>query len=222
MTKATREIPAENADMARAGLPDGWRWVKLGALVSLAQHGFATGERDAGGVIQVRMNNVTTLGQFDWASLTRVPADPELVERYRLQAGDVLFNNTNSAELVGKTALFDGHDEPVVFSNHFTRVRANPEALNPRFLALWLQQQWQSGAFAAICNRWIGQSAIQRPKLLALEIPLPPLAEQKRIAEILKEQMAATEQLRRALAEQLETINKLPAALLREAFTGGL
>ena len=76
--------------------------------------------------------------------------------------------------------------------------------------------------FAEICNRWIGQSAVQRDKLLALEIPLPPLPEQRRIAAILNEQMAAVEQAHKALEQQLDMINQLPGALLRQAFNGEL
>ena len=55
-----------------------------------------------------------------------------------------------------------------------------------------------------------------------LPIPLPPLAEQQRIATILREQMAAAEKVRKAIEAQLEAINKLPAAILRKAFSGEL
>ena len=208
--------------LEKGSLPDGWRWVRLGEVIREAQGGFASGERDPNGVIQLRMNNVTNRGQFDWASFLRVPADSAAIAAYRLEVGDVLFNNTNSTDLVGKTALFEGYREPVVFSNHFTRLRTITDLLSPDFLALWLQAQWQQRVFANICNRWIGQSAVQRDKLLALEIPLPPLPEQKRIAAILNEQMAAVERTRKALEDQLHTINKLPAALLRRAFSGEL
>src|SRR5205823_5925147 len=213
---------AVNPRNSQQELSDGWRWVKLGELIAEAQHGFAIGEHDPNGVIQLRMNNVTAQGQFDWASFIRVPAHSETIAAYRLHQGDVLFNNTNSTELVGKTALFETHDEPVVFSNHFTRLRTDTEPLEPRFLAFWLQQLWHRGVFANICDRWIGQSAVQRNKLLALEIALPPLTEQKRIAGILKEPMAAVERLCQTMAEQLDAINKLPGALLRRAFSGEL
>lgn len=198
--------------------PDGWRLVKLRDVIREAQGGFASGERDASGVIQLRMNNVTTSGQFDWSSFIRVPASPGTVQIYQLDNGDVLFNNTNSIELVGKSALFEGHNEPVVFSNHFTRLRTDENFLEPRFLALWLQHQWQRHVFTDICNRWIGQSAVQRDKLLALEIPLPPLTEQKRIAAILTEQVSAVERSRAAAEAQLNAAKDLPAAYLRAVF----
>ena len=203
-------------------LPDGWRWVRLVELIAEAQAGFASGERDSDGVIQLRMNNVDTRGNLVWDEVLRVPVDAATLDKYRLISGDVMFNNTNSTELVGKSALFEGYDEPVVFSNHFTRIRPKPSVLLPEFLAAWLNQQWLMGVFANICNRWIGQSAVKSDKLLQLAIPLPPLAEQKRIAAVLREQMAAVEKARAAAEAELEAINALPAALLRRAFAGEL
>ena len=151
-----------------------WRRVRLAAVLREAQGGFACGQRDPQGVIQLRMNNVNDRGQFEWSSFIRVPADSRTLEAYRLRRGDVLFNNTNSVELVGKSAMFEDYGEPIVFSNHFTRLRTMEGDLTPGFLALWLQAQWQMRLFEGICNRWIGQSAVQRDKLLDLEIPLPP------------------------------------------------
>jgi type I restriction enzyme, S subunit len=81
------------------------------------------------------MNNVNTRGNFVWDEFIRVPADKETVSRYQLKSGDVVFNNTNSIELVGKSALFRGYSESVVYSNHFTRLRVDPERLEPGFLA---------------------------------------------------------------------------------------
>ncbi len=203
-------------------LPAGWRMVPLGELIAEAQAGFACGKRDSDGVIQLRMNNVDTRGKLVWDEVLRVPADAATIDQYRLIPGDVLFNNTNSTELVGKSALFEACDEPVVYSNHFTRLRTKPDVLLSAFLAAWLNHQWRLGVFARICNRWIGQSAVKADKLLNLTFPVPPLPEQKRIVAVLREQMAAVEKARAAAEEELEAINALPAAILRRAFNGEL
>ncbi len=212
---------ADNRGSTQRGqlLPEGWRWVRLSEGIREAQVGFPTGERDAHGVIQLRMNNVSRRGGFDWSSVVRVPTDQGTAAVYQLQPGDVLFNNTNSTELVGKTAFFEGYGEPVVFSNHFTRVRTRADLLSPAFLAIWLQLRWHQRLFANICNRWIGQSAVQRDKLLALEMPLPPLPEQARIVATLTEQMAAGERARAAAQARLEAAKALPAAYLRAVFS---
>jgi type I restriction enzyme S subunit len=194
--------------------------VKLGEVIRNAQAGFACGERDANGIVQLRMNNLDTRGNFIWDDVLRVPRENNNIEPFLLVPGDVLFNNTNSTELVGKSALFTGYAEPIVYSNHFTRLRTVGDALLPDVLASWLNHQWQKGVFAAICNKWIGQSAVKTDRLLNLEIPLPPLAEQRRIAAVLREQMAAVEKARAAAQAELAAINALPAALLRRAFNG--
>lgn len=199
-------------------LPVGWSVAKLGDVVAEAKAGFACGQRDDSGVIQLRMNNVDTRGNFLWNDFIRVPAEQAEIDEYRLLPGDVLFNNTNSTELVGKTALFGGHCEPVVYSNHFTRIRVVEDRLDAVYLSFWLNAQWQRGIFARICNRWIGQSAVKADKLLALTIPLPPLPEQKRIAGIVQQQMAAVEQARCATGTRLQAAKQLPIAYLESAF----
>ena len=169
----------------RRKLPDGWQMVYLRDMIEDAQSGFASGEREPNGAIQLRMNNVGTRGNLVWDEYIRVPTTQEQLAKYQLQEGDVVFNNTNSTELVGKSALFKDFSEPVVYSNHFTRLRARRNLLDPAYLASWLMRQWQTKLFERICNRWIGQSAVKPSVLLELEIPLPPLPEQIKIAEIL-------------------------------------
>ena len=114
-------------------LPVGWRWVKLGEVIQEAQAGFACGERDTEGVVQLRMNNLDTRGNFIWGEVLRVPKDGNNIEPFLLVPGDVLFNNTNSTELVGKSALFAGYVEPIVYSNHFTRLRTSGDTLLSAF-----------------------------------------------------------------------------------------
>lgn len=195
-----------------------WKRVPLGEIIAEAQSGFASGKRDENGVIQLRMNNVDTRGAFVWNEVLRVPAFAEAIDFYALKDGDVLFNNTNSTELVGKSALFTGYPEPVVFSNHFTRLRTKKEKLDPCYLANWLLFQWQSKVFERICNQWIGQSAVKNDKLFDLEIPLPPLSEQIALAARLRAQLEQVARARAAAQEQLDAIDALPQSLLRQAF----
>jgi type I restriction enzyme S subunit len=170
-----------------------WQLVPLGQVIRSAQSGFASGERASNGVIQIRMNNVTTDGNLEWTSFIRVPTSPKQLSKYRLQPGDVLFNATNSPELVGKTATFSGQNEPVVFSNHFVRLRVDVKRLDSSYLARWLTYQQQQGLFESLCTQWVNQAAVRKDDLLSLRIPLPPLPEQQRIAAIL----ARADRLRR-------------------------
>jgi type I restriction enzyme S subunit len=188
------------------------RLVSLGEVVKSADPGFACGEHLPTGVVQLRMNNVTVVGTLDWSAMRRVPSNDTKSRKYRLAPGDVVFNHTNSPELVGKTALFTGFKEAVVYSNHFLRLRIDGANLDPRYLALWLNSQWKNRVFQRLCTQWVNQATVRRDDLLDLEIALPDLAEQKRIAAILER----TDRLRRLRRYGLEMGESLlPAAFKR-------
>lgn len=174
----------------------------FGDYIFSVQPGFASGERAEDGVIQLRMNNVDTRGRIDLTECLRVPFDAKQVARYGLQPDDILFNNTNSTELVGKTARFEGFAEPVVFSNHFTRLRVKPDRADSTFVSFFLNHLWNRKVFEVLCQRWIGQSAVKYDKLASIETNFPDLPTQRRIAARLKEQLAAGEQARQAAEDQ--------------------
>jgi type I restriction enzyme S subunit len=200
-----------------------WERKRLGEVVREALPGFACGKRaEEDGFIQLRMNNISTTGQLDLSAVLKVPATPEQVEKYRLIPGDVLFNNTNSVELVGKTVLFNEENGIFLYSNHLTRLRTKPEFLNPVYLTFWLQLQWYKRVFEMTCNRWIGQAAVQREKLLCFKIPIPPIPDQHRIASEIKEKMARVENLQSAICNQQFALDALPQAILKKAFRGEL
>jgi type I restriction enzyme, S subunit len=159
--------------------------VSLQSILLDAKSGFAVGERESDGFIQLRMNNVSVSGDLDLSKPTRVPVSSKQQTEYSLKKGDVLFNNTNSPSLVGKSAYFPGYDEPVLYSNHFTRLRFDATIADPKYVAYWLTQKQQSGFFESRCKQWVNQASFGRDDLLSLEIPLPSLAEQKWIAAIL-------------------------------------
>lgn len=183
-----------------------------------AQAGVACGIRDDSGIAQLRLNNLLTNGSVDFKGHIRIPLD-QVPDEMLLCQGDVLFNNTNSVELVGKTVYFDGHSEKVTFSNHVTRLRVKTDELSPEYLALWLQHQWRSKVFEGICDRWIGQAAVQKGKLEALEIETPVLEDQRQIAARLKAQLTEVETARQAVLVQVRDAALLCTTLIDAAFS---
>ena len=149
--------------------------------------GFASGQSsvDTVGVPHVRPMNISEDGKFVPEGMKCISEEEfKGREDYRLEPGDVLFNNTNSAELVGKTCLIEF---PLRggFSNHMTRIRVNRELCVPGFLALLLHSAWRKGQFTERATRWVGQAGINAKSLSEFQIPLPPLEVQKQIvAEI--------------------------------------
>ena len=149
--------------------------------------GFASGQSgvDTVGVPHVRPMNINEDGRFVPEGMKSISEDEyKGREEYALEPGDVLFNNTNSVELVGKTCLIEA---PIRggFSNHMTRIRVKQDICIPRFLSLLLHSAWRKGQFTERATRWVGQAGINTKSLSDFEIPLPPLKVQKEIvAEI--------------------------------------
>lgn len=195
-------------------LPDGWRLMPIGDCLLDVRSGFASGEDVEDGTIQVRMNNVTTDGQFDWSRLRRVPEPTRGLNGLALVSGDVLFNCTNSPDLVGKSAAFERHSETVTFSNHFLRLRPNRNRLDSIYLTRWLNLQWRRRRFFSMCRQWVNQATVPKEHLVALEIPLPPIAEQRRIATILD----AADALRQKTRKLLSQFDQVAQSIFMEMF----
>src|SRR5206468_1912700 len=103
-----------------------------------------------------------------------------------LRSGDVLFNNTNSPGLIGKTVLFQGEISDCVFSNHITQIRVNESVTIPEWTTWLLVREQQLGTFERMCHRFVGQAGISRRDLLSLPYPLPPLSEQERMVALIR------------------------------------
>ena len=192
----------------------------LGDYIAEALNGFASGERTEDGVIQLRMNNVSSKGSIDMSRSIRVPTSDKQRQRFVLKQGDVLFNHTNSTELVGKTALFDAYDEDVVFSNHFTRLRVKPEKADATYLSFFINHLWNRGYFRQRCQVWVGQSAVRFEVLATAPAKFPDVSTQRRIASRLKQQMAAVEQARQRVEAQSKAAGLLWESILADAIDG--
>lgn len=184
-----------------------WANAALGDLLADATPGFACGEDVEDGVFQFRMNNITAEGRLDLGKRRRVPKDYRNIDRFLLQPGDVLFNATNSPDLVGKSAFFPGLEEPATLSNHFLRLRSRNGELDGRYLARWLNLQFVRGQFKGMCRQWVNQATVGRDALMSLRIPLPSLSEQRRIAGILDKADVLRVTRRQAIA-QLNTLTE--------------
>jgi type I restriction enzyme S subunit len=161
------------------------------------------------------MNNVTIDGTFDWSKLRRVP-EPKKLDELIVRSNDILFNATNSPELVGKNAVFRGFSEPVTFSNHFIRLRLDERLADSGLVSRWLTDQWRRGIFRSMCRQWVNQASLNKEQLLNLTIRLPPLDEQRRIAEILDR----ADDLRRKRREGIERLEQLTRAMFIADFDG--
>lgn len=169
-------------------LPETWIQTTVRAVVEDIQTGFAQkpGEEDEGTTPQIRTHNVTPDGKISLEGIKHITASEKETARYSLAVGDVVFNNTNSEEWVGKTAVFDQEGE-FVFSNHMTRLRVCRELVLPEYLAGYLQLLWSMGYAKTRAKRWVSQAGIESNTLASFKIPLPTIPEQQRIVDVLRQ-----------------------------------
>ncbi|AIC16479.1 restriction endonuclease subunit S [Nitrososphaera viennensis] len=197
-------------------LPHDWLVTDIDSVITNIQSGFASGERDPNGVVQMRMNNITSDGQLNFEELLKVPKPPDLAE-YDIKKDDILFNNTNSLDLIGKTAIARD-DLEYTFSNHITRIRVDKNKVIPYWLYLILLRYRERSVFKSICNTHVGQSGIGKHELKRLRIWLPSIPEQQKITLILSK----VDDLIQKTDEIIEQTQRLKKGLMQRLLTKGI
>ncbi|MCW3129774.1 MAG: restriction endonuclease subunit S [Methanophagales archaeon] len=166
-------------------IPKSWDVVRLedNNILTATQYGLSLRGSKEGKYPILRMNNLTD-GYINPSDLQFVNVDETIFRKFRLEWGDILFNRTNSVELVGKTSIFN-LDSEFVFASYLIRLKTNPESLNPYFLNFYLNWDFTQSRLKGLASRGVSQANISAARLKTLEIPLPSLEEQHQIAHIL-------------------------------------
>lgn len=203
-------------------LPPKWRWATLGELIlEDGQYGLSMRASYIDeGIPILRMGNIDD-GSIRWDDLRYLLVGKEEVRSYLLEKGDLLVNRTNSAELVGKSAVVDCTRD-AVFASYLVRFKIDPAKGDPHFISRFINSASGRVFIEQNLARAIGQANISASKMKKMPIPLPSLPEQKRISELLERQMDSAGRFRKVLESQLTSLDALPAALLRKAFSGEL
>ncbi len=202
-------------------LPPSWVAAFVGDFCDSIQSGFACGRHSDSdiGVPHLRPMNISRNGELDFEVVKYVASDSD--ER-RLREDDVLFNNTNSPELIGKTAYVTQKGHGLAFSNHMTRLKFHRD-INSKFGAYQLHYLWMARYFLHGCVKHVNQASVSATEL-ARSVPfvVSPINEQHRIVakieELFSELDKGIENLKTAQA-QLKVYRQ---ALLKHAFEGKL
>ena len=219
--KADKTLPPIQAEEIPFDIPENWQWVRLGEILKFAQYGTAKKSQKNGLMPVLRMGNLQD-GKIVWKNLAYTSDEGDM-KNYKLVANDILFNRTNSIELVGKVAIYKGERE-AIFAGYLIRLQSI--LTNNDFLNFLMQSAHYKNFCYSVQTRGVSQSNINAEKLKNFLIPLPPLAEQKRIVERVEKIFSEIEQLAKAETE-LDALEKnfprrMKNSILQAAIQGKL
>ena len=155
---------------------------RLGELVEEVRYGTSLPATLNGKYGYLRMNNITEDGQLNIQNLKHIDVPEKDLEKYVVRNGDVLFNRTNSIELVGKTCIYE-LDFDMVIAGYIIRIRTKKDILNPRYLSEFLNFPSTKEFLRNIAKGAVNQANINAKELQDIAIPLPPLSLQNEFAE---------------------------------------
>jgi type I restriction enzyme S subunit len=164
----------------------------------------------------LRMGNITYEGGWDFTNLKYIDLSEKDKPKYLTQKGDLLFNRTNSKELVGKTAVFE-EEKPMAIAGYLVRVRTN-ELGNNYYLSGYLNSAHGKKTLVVMCKSIVGMANINAQELQNIKILLPPIELQNKFESIVK----ATKQKLKSFDKSSQLLNDNFNSLSQKAFAGEL
>ena len=194
-------------------VPESWDVVSIGSVATNTQYGLSVRGQTSGAYPILRMNCQED-GKVHYRNLQFVDLDNVTFGSFRLQPGDLLFNRTNSIELVGRMAMVEDARD-AVFASYLVRVSLDDARCLPAYLNYFMNWPKTQDDIKRLASRAVGQANINASKLRTVLFPLPTLDEQREIAAALdaidrkidlhRRKRAVLDDLFRALLHKLMT-----------------
>ncbi|EHR41524.1 restriction endonuclease subunit S [Alishewanella jeotgali] len=202
-------------------LPEGWVWASVDQLALNKRYGSSSKTNDdSSGVPVLRMGNIQD-GKLDYSNLKYLPVDHKEFPDLLLNNGDLLFNRTNSAELVGKSAVYRDIGKPVSYASYLISVTFTEHFL-PEIAAHYINSVLGKKWLAEVMNQTAGQANVNGTKLGELAIPLPPFAEQLALIQGITNEFDSIDRQIEATALGLKQSEAQRKNILKSAFSGQL
>jgi type I restriction enzyme S subunit len=210
--KLTEEWRNNQADISS------WTFGELREFIEKPIYGTSAKSSKSGEVPVLRMGNLQN-GEIDWSDLVYT-SDATEIKKYDLKLNDLLFNRTNSPELVGKTSIYRGNRD-AIFAGYLIRVRCLP-SLDPEYLNYHLNSHIGREYCYRVKTDGVSQSNINAQKLLAYPLNCPPVNEQKIIVKLVKQYLELIHRIEEIIRSAQKRVNLLTQSILAKAFSGEL
>lgn len=196
-----------------------WEEKTIGEICSSLKYGTSKKSSDDGEVVVLRMGNLQN-GEIDWSNLAYT-SDEEDIKKYLLKSGDVLFNRTNSPELVGKTSIYRG-EMPAIYAGYLIKLDYEKNIVVGDYLNYYLNSSKAKEYYMQVKTDGVSQSNINAKKIGEFEIPLPSLSEQHEIVRLIDDLLARERAAQQATEQALASIDLMKKSILARAFRGEL
>ena len=230
-TLFTRGLRGEAQKETEIGpIPESWEITAIVDVAVTTQYGLSVRGRVSGTYPILRMNCQED-GKVHYRDIQFVDLDSESYDRFRVKPGDLLFNRTNSIDLVGRMAIVED-DRPAVFASYLVRLVVDANRCIPEFLNYFMNWPRTQGEIKKLASRAVGQANINATKLRTVLFPLPAIDEQRDIVAVLdvidrkinlhRRKRAVLEELFKALLHKLMTgesrVNELELSATGRSF----
>jgi type I restriction enzyme S subunit len=206
----------------RHPVPDDWEWMTVGAVGELTLGKTLGSAHRRGPHIKpyLRVANVLE-DRIDFSDLKKMPFSDTELEKYALRDGDILLNEGQSPELVGRPAMYHAELPELYYQNHLIRFRAD-ERIHSAFALLVFRHYLHAGEFRRLARGSTNIANLSRTRLASMPFPVPPLPEQKKLAAEAHRRLTLSAEQRTAITSSLENAKTMAAELLRAAVLGQL
>ena len=192
--------------------PFRWDTGKIQDVVSDVRYGSSRPAVEGGKYPYLRMNNITYSGELDLRDTKRIDIPDSELDKCTVRRGDVLFNRTNSKELVGKTCVYN-RDELMVLAGFVIRVRVN-ERIRSEVLSAFLNMDFSKRMLIGMCKTAIGQANINAKELQNIDLYIPPIELQDQFVTLKNK----IDQQKQTVQQSLEKLELMKKALMQEYF----
>lgn len=214
----TGELTAKWREEHGVGM-ESWKKKSVGELCISLKYGTAKKSDASGNVAVLRMGNLQQ-GEIDWSDLA-YSNDPDDIEKYKLFPGDVLFNRTNSAALVGKTAIYRG-EHPAIYAGYLIKLDYDHDKIIGDYLNYALNTLDAKKYCNSVKTDGVNQSNINAKKIGAYSFNVPSIPEQEKIVSVIQKLLSKEQQTKEAAEIVLDLIELMKKSILARAFRGEL
>ena len=190
----------------------GWEVKKLGEVARELKYGTSRPACENGKYKYLRMGNLTMNGYLDLTDMKTIDIPDVEVEKCVVKKGDVLFNRTNSLELIGKTCMFD-LDEPMIIAGYIIRIRFS-DMINPKFFTIMFNLPKYKKLLKTMAKGAVNQVNINSKELSGIDIPVPPLSLQQQFAK----KIEAIERQKALINQSIKEVQTLFDCRMEEYF----